>query len=82
MLLLSTDCRQARHVSGLSRIYMLSKAVSLKERFSEYVKRVQPVVLYGDGSWTWCRRTLNRLIAWENNHLRRIVGARHQRDET
>ena len=62
-------------------LFLLCKVVSLKLRFKEYVKRVQPIILYGSGSWTWCRTTLNRLISWENNHLRRIVGARMRPQE-
>ena len=57
------------------------KELSLHIRFKEFVKRVQPVALYGSGSWIWSRSTYNDLVRWETVHLRRISCFRRMLEE-
>jgi len=66
---------------GLKDI-LLAKDLPLNVRFEEYVKRVQPVVLFSSGCWVWSRQMFFLLYRWENCILRRMAGLRRKTDES
>ena len=60
---------------------LLVADLPLVVRFGEYVKRVQPVALFGSAGWTWSKQVFFLLYRWENTWLRRMVNLRRQPGE-
>lgn len=52
---------------------LFNKAVSLKTRFRELVKRIFPVVSHGCGSWAWSDELCQRIKTWETEILSRML---------
>eukprot|EP00973_Karenia_brevis_P078979 10961462-Karenia_brevis.AAC.1 len=63
------------------RDVLLAKDLSLKVRFCEYCKRVQPVVAFSAGGWVWSKQLFNMLYQWENVILRRMLSLKRRPDE-
>lgn len=59
----------------------LNKVVPLNVRMAEYVKRVQPVALYGAASWVWCPELFEMLRKLENVLLRRMLAVKRRAGE-
>ena len=90
VLLGSRGCSDAavdeRLRRGTACFWSLSDALccpslSLKLRLEEFARRVQPVVLFGAGAWTWSAQLCRKLARWENACLRRMVRCRRRPEE-
>ena len=56
--------------------------ILLARRYQEYCKRVRSIALYGASLWRWCPELRDKLLAWENEKLRRICLVRRRTNES
>ena len=59
----------------------LSRLISRKKKFEQYMQLIVPVITHSSSVWTWCQSLVQKLNVWENKCLRRMMFVNRLPDE-